>query len=153
MYLTCMLSVSSGSCGGEVTVGLRSNATLQSPSYPSNYLENINCKWVITAPQNARARILFTNFQTESRYDTVELCSGRFCEAPTRLTTLTGQLDTSMRLYESASNMLSVELKTDGRVGSSGFRATVSAIEVEVPPTGRFTLHVLVILYCAWCHF
>jgi subtilisin family serine protease len=124
-----------GSCGGEVSIGLQSNTTILSPNYPSNYIDNINCKWIISAPENTRVRISFSNFATESRYDTVELCSDQFCDTSTRLTTLSGQLGTSMRQYNSSSNVLSVELNTDGRVSSSGFRATVTAIEIQMPPT------------------
>lgn len=122
-----------GSCGGEISIGLQSSTVLQSPNYPSNYPENINCKWVITAPQNSRVRISFNNFATESDYDTVELCSAQCCEASTSLVTLSGQLNSSMRQHSSSSNILSIELKTDGRVGATGFQGTVDAI---VPPTG-----------------
>ena len=129
----------SGSCGGEVSIGLQSNTTILSPNYPSNYIDNINCKWIISAPENTRVRISFSNFATESRYDTVELCSDQFCDTSTRLTTLSGQLGTSMREYNSSSNVLLVELNTDGRVSSSGFRATVTAIEILMPPTGMYS--------------
>jgi hypothetical protein len=122
-----------GSCGGEFSTGPRSAMVIQSPNYPSNYLENIHCKWIITGPPNTQLRILFTNFSTESTYDTVELCSERFCEPSSRLATLTGQRSNS--LYDSSSNVLSVELRTDGSTGRSGFRATVTAIEIQVPPT------------------
>ena len=126
-----------GSCGGEISIDFRSSATIRSPNYPSNYLENVRCSWVITAPQNSRVRLSFSDFETESLYDTVELCSSRCCDGSSVLASLSGRLATSARLYQSTSNVLSVELTTDGRVASTGFRATVSAIEVEVPPTGR----------------
>ena len=49
---------------------------------------------------------------------------------------LSGQAGSSSRQHDSSSNVLSLELNTDGRVGASGFRATVSVIEVEIPTTG-----------------
>ena len=144
-------SPSEGSCGGEFSTGPRSTTVIQSPNYPSNYLENIHCKWIITGPPNTQLRIVFTNFSTESTYDTVELCSGRFCEPSSRLATLTGQRSNS--LYNSSSNVLSVELRTDGSTGRSGFRATVTAIEIQVPPTGMPAPHYSVLndrCLCTW---
>lgn len=74
----------------------------------------------------------------------MEVCSGRFCESATRLGTLSGQRSSLFStLYTSNTNILSVVLRTDGRVAASGFRATVSAIEVSPPPPGIVHTHIL----------
>ena len=63
-----------GSCGGEINLELESNTTtIESPNYPLDYIEDINCKWYITTPPGTYARITFSHFSTESVYDTVKL--------------------------------------------------------------------------------
>ena len=132
-----------GSCGGEFVIGLGSVGVVQSPSFPSDYLENLVCKWVISSLPNTHIRLSFTNFSTEASYDTVELCSGRVCGAESRLATLSGEPnDISLVPYESSSNVLTVELRTDGTVGGAGFSATVTPIEIQLPPSGMCVLYI-----------
>ena len=132
-----------GSCGGEFVIGLGSVGVVQSPSFPSDYLENLVCKWVLSSLPNTHIRLSFTNFSTEASYDTVELCSGRVCGAESRLATLSGEPnDISLVPYESSSNVLTVELRTDGTVGGAGFSATVTAIEIQLPPSGMCVLYI-----------
>ena len=43
-----------------------SGGTLRSPSYPSNYPNNMMCTWRITAPSGSRLRLTFNYFTLES---------------------------------------------------------------------------------------
>ena len=43
-----------------------SGGTLRSPSYPSNYPNNMMCTWKITAPSGSRLRLTFNYFGLES---------------------------------------------------------------------------------------
>lgn len=81
-------------------------------------------------------RVSFSNFQTEPVYDTVSLCNGQYCDGTSLAASLSGTLSRSNGVYNSDSNVLAIEMATDGNVGSSGFRATVSSVEVPVPVTG-----------------
>ena len=140
-----------GSCGGEISLGLGSVSTILSPNYPVDYLENIDCKWIVTAPPNTRVGITFSNFSTETPHDTVDVCSGRFCQPTSRLATLSGEMaNLRSTQYTSSSNVLSVELKTDGTVGGSGFRAAVSAIEIQAPGMGKERLTPFSVYYHVW---
>ena len=87
-------------------------------------------------------QVSFSDFQTEALYDTVSLCNGQYCDDTSRVASLSGTLSTSNRVYESDSNVLQIEMETDGNVGSSGFRATVSSVEAPEPVTGKNDLEV-----------
>ena len=59
------------------------------------------------------------------------------CHGGAVLATLSGRTaDLPRTQFDSSLNEMCVELRTDGTVASSGFRATVTAIEIQLPPTG-----------------
>lgn len=49
------------------------NGTIQSPNYPNNYCNSLDCRYSITVPVGYRARLHFTDFQTELFYDVVNV--------------------------------------------------------------------------------
>ena len=106
---------------------------IESPNYPLNYFEDINCKWFITAPQNTYVRISFPSFSTEFFYDTVELYQGRSCELNiTKLATFSGRSDAlPFTQCDSLSNSLLVEFKTDSTTSHTGFSADLSVTQIR----------------------
>ena len=123
-----------GSCGGEINLELESNTTtIESPNYPLDYFEDINCKWYITTPPGTYARITFSHFSTESVYDTVKLYNGEPCDHDTtQLATLSGQMeDLSYTQCDSLSEHLLVDFKTDGSDSYTGFRASIETTPIR----------------------
>ena len=120
--VSCLcVNVPTGNCGGDLS---GSSGSFQSPNYPSNYVANLYCKWTITVPAGSTVSLTFTNFVTEAKYDIVNVCEGSICAPQSRWAQLSGRPGQADRQYSSVGNVLTVELITDGRVHSSGFRAT-----------------------------
>lgn len=88
-------------------------------------------------------QLTFTNFQTETTYDKVNVCEGSICASQSRWAQLSGQPRQSKLRYTSVGNALTVELITDGITEFSGFRATytisgstiVTTTTTALPPT------------------
>ena len=115
------------SCGGNLSIGLQSVITIESPNYPLNYFKKTVCKWLITGPLNTYVRISFTNFSTEPFYDRIELYQGTSCYPNiTQLATLSGKRDElAFTQCDSLSNSLLVEFRTDSLISDTGFRANI----------------------------
>ena len=105
-----------------------STASFQSPNYPQNYTDNIRCKWVIDAPGAVFIRFFIDSIETESLYDTLEICTGSYCNESTRVAVLSGLQHWKSRRVRGS--RASVELKTDGSINYRGFRATARALYV-----------------------
>ena len=73
-----ILSRHPSACGGTLT---SLAGVIKSPNFPNNYINGVNCVYVITAPHNYRVTLTFTAFSLEAasdcRYDYVEV-SGCF---------------------------------------------------------------------------
>lgn len=115
-----------------------SSGTFQSPNYPSNYSENLYCKWTITASPGNTVALTFNNFRTEATYDVVSVCEGLICAPGSHWAQLSGQPSQSNLRYSSVGNVLTVELHTDGIIEYSGFSATYTTtgtFPTTRPPT------------------
>ena len=63
------------------------NGTLTSPGYPKNYQPNVDCIWVITAPEGHHIELEFKQFDIDKvgqgcRYDYVEVRDGNSRDSP-----------------------------------------------------------------------
>ena len=98
-----------------------------------NYLCNLACKWLVTAPLNTYIRISFYNFSTEPFYDRIELYNGKSCgPITTQLATFSGSRDGLLFTQcDSLYNSLVVEFKTDSIISDSGFRADISVTKIR----------------------
>uniref|UniRef100_A0A674ETW4 CUB and Sushi multiple domains 3 n=1 Tax=Salmo trutta TaxID=8032 RepID=A0A674ETW4_SALTR len=82
--LTCVTNAEKGAvwdfpvpiCRAEDTCGdtLRgSSGIISSPNFPSEYYNNADCTWTILADPGDTISIIFTDFQTEEKYDYLEV--------------------------------------------------------------------------------
>ena len=116
-----------GPCGGELNLS-RNHIfeDLQSPYY---YTRNISCKWIIDAPEADFILLVIKSLKTESRNDTVEICTGFDCDESTQVAVFSGQL--RMKLQEISGSKASVEVKMESPINyhcNGGFKATAIAL-------------------------
>ncbi|XP_010219070.1 PREDICTED: cubilin-like, partial [Tinamus guttatus] len=117
-------------CGGYLT---NSAYSFGSPlSMDGRYAKNLECVWIITAPENKRIHFTFTSFALEGqsartcRYDYVKLYDGDNENA-----NLVGTYCGSMMPapFLSSSNFLTVKFITDNSVEREGFNATYTTVD------------------------
>ncbi|KAI8478628.1 CUB and sushi domain-containing protein 3 [Branchiostoma belcheri] len=108
-------------CGGQRT---ESSGTIQSPGYPGQYENNLNCEWVITSPRGAVVQLQFERLDLEDGYDFLEVHDGADGSSP-MLQRLTGS--NTPNAISSTGSSLYLKLVTDYSVTQTGFRATFNA--------------------------
>ncbi|XP_067046524.1 tolloid-like protein 2 [Acropora muricata] len=108
-----------------------SGGTLRSPSYPSNYPNNMICTWRITAPSGSRLRLTFNYFTLESgtcsTKDYLEVRDGS-SSTSTRKGTYCGSNAPSMT---SSGRYLWIRFRSDSSVSYKGLEARYTIL----PPT------------------
>ncbi|KAJ4927851.1 hypothetical protein JOQ06_015653, partial [Pogonophryne albipinna] len=57
-------------CGGTVRGG---SGVVTSPGYPGNYGNQADCTWILLAEPGDTISLIFTDFQTEEKYDYLEV--------------------------------------------------------------------------------
>ena len=57
-------------CGGTVRGG---SGVVTSPGYPGNYGNQADCTWILLAEPGDTISVIFTDFQTEEKYDYLEV--------------------------------------------------------------------------------
>ncbi|XP_070181137.1 uncharacterized protein [Littorina saxatilis] len=110
--------------------------TIQSPNFPNNYDNNLNCVYVITAPEGHRVTLRFTSFSLEAHancsYDYVRIRDGSsetsgflgiYCDALSPFT------------VASSGNQLWITFVTDTSRNSTGFIATYTGDYVQTSTT------------------
>jgi len=105
----------------EALVG--SSGTLQSPNYPANYDNNLNCETQIAVPEG---EIIFVNFET---FD-IEMCSGNLCacdvlfvyDGPSTDSPLLDKFcgDAIPPMLSSTSNVITLHFVTDASYTKAG---------------------------------
>lgn len=124
-----------GSCGGVHSAA--SAGTIQSPGFASRYPSNLYCKWTIKADANSLATLNFLEVSMETPHDVIRVCNGDCCTESSLLAELTGVLSVNTLRYQSrGSNILTVEMATDGTISNRGFRASFSSVPNPEPVTG-----------------
>ncbi|CAL8311895.1 unnamed protein product [Merluccius merluccius] len=112
---------SQGGCGGPVTAPY---GEIHSPSYPSNYPNNVDCSWVISVDAGHRVLFNFTDLDLESHsyctWDYVAIHDG-----PNMLAPLLGRVCGSVRpaAIFSTQNVIYVRFRSDASLSHRGFSA------------------------------
>jgi len=97
------------------------SGVFQTPNYPSNYPNNANCQWRITSPDpDAQVLLDFEDFETESRYDWLNVYDGS-STSDERVLRYSGAGRPSP--IESSGDVMLVEFTTDSSVTRRGFSA------------------------------
>lgn len=127
-----------GSCGGEYNISNTQTLTIQSPNYPNNYPNNIECTWKLKVPQDRLVVLTFTEINLQQKYDHVSVYDGCSTDQTDLQRSYTGVTSGRPR-HQSTGSTLEVQLYTNPSIGSRGFQATVSSINRPVqttnPPT------------------
>ncbi|XP_025100702.1 deleted in malignant brain tumors 1 protein-like [Pomacea canaliculata] len=98
---------------------------LTSPNYPSQYGNNLNCRWIVEAPPGHVVKVTLLNLNLELCCDYVDLLNGisdsspslgRFSAMPT------------VDRYFSSERHMSIRFHTDGSVTNTGFRLRYRAV-------------------------
>ncbi|KAF1464772.1 Deleted in malignant brain tumors 1 protein, partial [Pygoscelis antarcticus] len=114
-------------CGGSIS---NSSGMLQSPFYPGDYPNNVDCVWELQVENNFRVMLTFRDIAMQSgrcQYDYVEVYDG-----PPHSSSLLGRLCSgSFPTYISSSNMMTVRFHSDSRYTFRGFQAHYSSIPAD----------------------
>ena len=100
---------------------------LESPNYPNEYFNNLNCLWVIqtTTPGHViHTKAVYVSL--ESYYDYVTLHDGNSTDSP-----LLGNLTYVNQTFHSTSNALSINFVTDQSVTYRGFQVQYTAVPIN----------------------
>ncbi|XP_019646180.1 PREDICTED: enteropeptidase-like, partial [Branchiostoma belcheri] len=103
-------------CGG--TLSTPSGGPVTSPNYPSNYGNNENCQWLITAPAGSTISLTFDSFDLESNYDYLTIFDGP-SDSAAQLLRLSGSPVNPATT--STSNMMFIKFTSNWHVTRRGF--------------------------------
>ncbi|XP_038141380.1 deleted in malignant brain tumors 1 protein-like isoform X3 [Cyprinodon tularosa] len=103
-------------CGGFL---YGSHGTFESPNYPNNYPDNLDCTWYIR-PGHQFIRLEISNLSTECGYDWVDVYDG-YNTNNRRVLQL---CHTNQTVYHSTGHYVTVHFRTDGSVSRGGFYAS-----------------------------
>ncbi|XP_072017019.1 CUB and sushi domain-containing protein 3-like [Amphiura filiformis] len=117
----------------ETQLSTNSTVTIQSPSYPAYYQNNILCKWTITPTLTRRVQVQFTDFKLENGYDFLYIRTINESKA----LSYTGRLGFEMivaRIISPISESLLFEFTSDGYGKRQGFSLLVTDVEDKAYP-------------------
>ncbi|EYC03668.1 hypothetical protein Y032_0092g2551 [Ancylostoma ceylanicum] len=100
------------------------SGTINSPGYPDQYYNNLDCYYQIEGPAGTYITITFDPFDVENYFDYVEVYDGNTTSK------LIGDIDTprpSKDTFESTTNQMLVYFHTDGMSTDKGWLATWNA--------------------------
>uniref|UniRef100_A0A3Q2G2M8 CUB and zona pellucida-like domains 1, tandem duplicate 1 n=1 Tax=Cyprinodon variegatus TaxID=28743 RepID=A0A3Q2G2M8_CYPVA len=103
-----------GNCGGYL---YGSSGTFESPNYPNNYQNNLDCTWYIR-PGHQFIRLQISDLDTECCCDPVDVYDGHSTSSRRVLV-----CNNSVSSFHSTSNYMTVLFRTDGSIVGRGFRA------------------------------
>lgn len=106
---------------------------VQSHNYPNRYESNSECRWTLEGPVGSGIILQFSEFDTETSFDTVQILSGGLTdESSVTLATLSGvQNVSSLRPFVTGSNMMIVKFRSDASVEKRGFRASWKTEQIK----------------------
>ena len=111
---------------GEHIIGFAGEFT--SPNYPNKYGDNLNCTWIIEAPQHHIMELTFHHFNMENGYDSVEVFDG---DLSTSISLHKHSGSTKPELIVSSGNKLRVHLLSDQLYSGTGFLAQYKASKFD----------------------
>ena len=146
-------TVVSVTCGGTCGAGCspssgETSGTFSDGSGNSNYDNNEDCWWLISAP-GGDISVSFSSFDTESGYDYVSIyrCDTATCDdSSERILREAGTLSPS-NVYSSSTGFLKVTFTSDSTTARSGFTAEWS---VQGEPCLAISQRIWVLDVCAW---
>ncbi|XP_066263243.1 deleted in malignant brain tumors 1 protein-like [Branchiostoma lanceolatum] len=131
----------SSECGGSLTAS--DEGTVTSPNYPSDYGNNENCEWTITAPEGSTVRLTFDSFNLENGWDFLNIYDGD-SDTASLIWSLSGDMSVIPGPITSTSNMILVRFTSDGSTTAQGFQfsftdatapdVTTAAIPLDFTP-------------------
>ncbi|CAG9862752.1 unnamed protein product [Phyllotreta striolata] len=111
-------------CGGELTID--SEDHLESPNYPDEYRENIECIWKLTVPKTYQVALRFQSFDLENHdncaYDYLEIRDGIDSNSPVTGVYCGHKIPSEII---STSNEMTIRFLSDGSVQKTGFSAVI----------------------------
>ncbi|EFP05992.1 hypothetical protein CRE_05009 [Caenorhabditis remanei] len=101
------------------------SGTFQSPGYPTQYYNNLDCRYLINSPNNTFITVTFYPFLIEEWYDSVDIYEGN----STSYANWIGQPSSYSyaRGFESSGNVMNVRFKTNYAITDKGWLATWKA--------------------------
>jgi cubilin len=104
-------------CGGSLD---KSTSSFISPYYPENYINNLNCTWILNVNIGSRIILSFDDFITEGKNDFIEVYDGNSVSDKS-----IGKFSGSSKPANliSSSNSLTVYFRTDEDTVYKGFSA------------------------------
>ncbi|KZS19005.1 Seizure 6-like protein [Daphnia magna] len=111
-------STEHSSCGGLIS---GYSGIINSPNYPYEYENNLDCRYLIQVPCGYRVRLYFNSFNTESGYDFVNVHDG---PSTSNYLILRASGTTRPSTVYSSSNEILLRFTTDSSGTRSGWQAT-----------------------------
>jgi hypothetical protein len=103
---------------------LEDHGTFTSPNYPSYYSSNSDCQWMLIAGNESAVVVIhFTNFETESCCDKVNLFDGDSTKSKL-IASLSGTNVTPQQKFRSTQPYLFVRFTSDDSITTLGFTAS-----------------------------
>ncbi|XP_076472712.1 low-density lipoprotein receptor-related protein 6-like [Babylonia areolata] len=129
LLLLVLIYHSAEGCGFTTTA---LQGTVQSPNYPSNYSDNQNCVFSITAPDCYQITLTFTAFdlQANCSLDVVEIRDGDSASSPILGRYCGSSVPGPVRSFGSK---LWIKFTSDGSITRRGFRATYTSAYLQAP--------------------
>lgn len=64
---------------------------LQSPNFPENYPNSLDCTWNIVAEEGEHVRVQFEFIKLEENYDKLIVCNGMSCSTLNAVSDISGK--------------------------------------------------------------
>ncbi|XP_035665250.1 CUB and sushi domain-containing protein 1-like [Branchiostoma floridae] len=119
-------------CSGNVPQASSSAQQLDSPNYPNNYGNNLDCTWTIQSASGTVIRLHFLAFSVEDRYDYLNVFNGPAGSADTAAQRLTG--NTVPDDFVSSGNTVTLQFTSDVSVVQSGFQLEYTEMSASSCP-------------------
>ena len=120
-----------GLCSGTTTITTCS-ATITDGSGAGDYIENMDCKWILDPTGTNQAKLHFTTFDTELNYDGVLVYDGTNDTDPLLLSWSGNTIPPDVT---STSGALFVNFISDNIINAGGFSATYSCVATQCTGT------------------
>ena len=124
-----------GLCSGTTTI-TSCSATISDGSGTGNYIDNMDCKWVLNPTGTNQAKLHFTQFDTEAGYDGVLVYDGTDDTGNLLLNWSGGTIPADVT---STTGALYVNFISDGTNTYGGFSATYSCVTPNCSGTTNIT--------------
>ncbi|XP_072175625.1 uncharacterized protein [Diadema setosum] len=131
----CAFSVVVYDCSGILI--LDRSGYIQTPNYPREYLNNVDCSWVIRGLPGEIVDFSFLNFTLESQsicaFDSVRLLDGQNADSPAIAKLCGDDSVVAGMTYTTTQEFLRIEFRSDQSYRYLGFRANFQIRDTESP--------------------